>query len=157
MDSAKLIFEAYPNEPYAKKLANYSLAMNLLATGESINYEDLITENLSDRSASAISLLFSLSKGDLVELQKNLVHMGFKHQNNALIEFCNLILERDTDLTYIGQRFGVPSQELEMFKLLVETMLAYEKHTILTRTHISHQEHSEHLELLEELLFKYLR
>lgn len=131
--------------------------MNLIATGENIDYEDLVTENIDERNARAIKLLFSISKGDLVELQKNLVHMGFKHQSNALIEFCNLVLDRDTDFLHIGQKFEVPSQELEMFKLLIQTMLAYEKHTILAKTHISHQEHSFHLDLLEELVIKYLR
>jgi hypothetical protein len=148
---------------YANKFADYLLSIHLLATGtftilildynnmnKSTSYlsipsyfKEMITDDFDKDSQWALKKLLQISFGDTFLLEKSLASLGIKEQNHPLIEFCNLLLEKDINFHGISNRLGYKHrqsdtslsdhhQDIKILKSIVSLMIAFQKFEIIS-------------------------
>jgi len=106
-----------------KDLKSYLLAIYTLSKGSEFDIVKLVKENLPKVDPYAANVFYKASKGDIKKFDKILDSMGVVNQKKAVLEFCQLLFDKDIDIPEISGRLGVTEESSEILHAALRLMI----------------------------------
>ena len=101
------------------KVLNYFLSLSNMFRQSSFDIFKFVVDNWLDINPEHAKTFYEACRGHLDKFDIILDKIGYKGDKNIIIEFCNLLFKRDTDLKSIAERLNVDQEDTEVAHALI--------------------------------------
>jgi hypothetical protein len=103
-------------------LQNYILALNVISKGSVIDIPRIVNKSKCSIKSSNVEQLYLASKGEDQAFIWILKNMGLSSQSKILIEFKDLLLDRDIHLPEVAARLGITPEHVKVLENFVSLL-----------------------------------
>ena len=122
----------YIDKSDSLQLKNYFLSIYAMSRGSEFNIEAMVKRQIPQVDPVMIRLFYKSSQGLISKFDRILDALGIITQKKVVIEFSNLLFERDADLPELAGRLGIYPENSEIFHAAVKLMVITSKFFIKT-------------------------
>ena len=101
------------------KVLNYFLSLSNMFRQSSFDIFKFVVDNWLDINPEHAKTFYEACRGHLDKFDIILDKIEYKGDKNIIIEFCNLLFKRDTDLKSIAERLNVDQEDTEVAHALI--------------------------------------
>lgn len=123
----------YLEKENMKVLKNYLLSIYTLSKGSDFDIVKLVKENVPKIDPYVANVFYKASQGDIAKFDRVLDSLGIISQKKAVLEFCNCLFERDTEMIEIASRLGVHPENADIFHAVLKLVVTTSKYFISIR------------------------